>query len=130
MDSYLVLKLILFVSARTSKFKNSLIMKWIHEAIIIFYSIIALYFLYLASTGIFVYFANKSMGHQESFLIPGRNLCIGLLLVTITWSAWYFINQSSYSKLGLIILYLPLIIVVSFLIFMFINLISAGGKWN
>jgi hypothetical protein len=79
--------------------------------------------------GIFVYFANKSLGQVESFLEPGRNLVIGLIFSGITAFGWYFIRQSILSKSGYFLFYLPLIIVGIIFLYFFINLIF-GAKWN
>jgi hypothetical protein len=42
-------------------------MNWFSQALVWIYGLSALYFLYLVSMGIFVYFADKSMGHNKSF---------------------------------------------------------------
>jgi FtsH-binding integral membrane protein len=94
------------------------------------YGLTALYFLYQAAMGIFVYFANKSLGHTESFFMPGRNLMVGLVLAFITCSAWYLIQHQPDSKTGFIILYLPTLIIGGFFLFMIVTLILSGGKWN
>jgi hypothetical protein len=105
-------------------------MKWMHNAFLIMYGLAALYFLYQAAMGIFVYFANKSLEHAESFFMPGRNLIVGLVLGLIAFSAWYLIQQQPDSKTGLIILYLPTIIIGGFFLYMMVALISSGGRWN
>jgi hypothetical protein len=105
-------------------------MKWMHNTFLIIYGLAALYFLYQAAMGIFVYVANKSMGHTESFFIPGRNLIVGLVLTLVTFSAWYLIKHQPDSKAGLIILYLPTLLIGGFFLYMILVLILSGGKWN
>ncbi len=78
----------------------------------------------------YVYFANKSLGHEESFLIPGRNLAIGLLVAGFAFAGWYLIKHSAFQKLGNIILFFPAVAVGLFLLYMVSLLIASGGKWN
>ena len=105
-------------------------MKWYHQALIVLYSVVALYFLYMAAMHLYVYFANKSLGHEESFLVPGRNLAVGLLISGITLTGWYLLKHTDYSRLGSIVLFLPAVAVGLFLLYMVSLLIASGGKWN
>lgn len=105
-------------------------MKWVNYSLLIIYGLAAFYFLYIAAQGLFVYFANKSLGHNESFFMPGRNLVIGIFLAAFTWLAWQFISQNNMSKIWSVLLYLPVIVVGLFFLFMLITLLSSGGKWN
>jgi hypothetical protein len=104
-------------------------MKWINQILLVLYGLTALYFLYTAAMGIFVYFANKSMGHYESFLVPGRNLVVGLILAGLTALAWYCVRQPVLSKTAYFLLYLPVIIIGVIFILILINYIS-GARWN
>ncbi len=105
-------------------------MKWIHQSFMFLYAIGAFYFLYQAALGIFVYVANKSAGHYESFFIPGRDLVTGLLLAGLAWLALYCLKQPTFPKAGYIVLYLPLILIGGFFLFIIITLLLSGGKWN
>jgi hypothetical protein len=105
-------------------------MKWFNQLLIIIYGLTALYFLYMAGMGIFVYVANKSMGHQESFLVPSRNLAIGLILGTFTWAGWRLIKNPESYKWGLLIVYLPASLALLFVLWFVVLFIGSGGKWN
>jgi hypothetical protein len=83
-------------------------MKWFSQVLVWIYSLTALYFLYTAAIGIFVYFANKSMGHYESFLMPGRNLAFGLILGAFAFGGWKLMKNEDTYKIGMIVTYFPL----------------------
>lgn len=105
-------------------------MKWFSQILVWVYGLAGLYFLYMAAMGIFVYFANKSMGHYESFLVPGRNLAFGLILSAFAFFGWRLMKNPDYFKLGMIITYIPFIIAILFVLWFAIVFIGAGGKWN
>ncbi|MBK9256703.1 MAG: hypothetical protein IPM42_14540 [Saprospiraceae bacterium] len=105
-------------------------MKWFSQVLVWIYGLSALYFLYMAAMGIFVYFANKSMGHYESFLVPGRNLAFGLILGAFAFAGWRLMKNPDTHKIGIWITYFPFIIAVLFVLWFAIVLIGSGGKWN
>lgn len=105
-------------------------MKWFSQILLWIYGLSALYFLYTAILGIFVYLANKSMGHYDSFLIPGRNLAIGLILGFITFGGWKLMKHPNTYKIGMIITYFPFIIGMLFVLWFALIFATNGGKWN
>lgn len=105
-------------------------MKWFHHALFFLYGATAVYFLYLAAIGIYVYFANRALGHEESFLIPGRNLAVGILITSVAAAGWYLIKYTAYQKSGNVLLFFPAIVVSLFFLYMISLLIASGGKWN
>ena len=105
-------------------------MKGIQLYILIGTAIVSVYFLYLAAINIFVYFANRSMGHQESFLASGRNLAIGGILAFLVVGSYYLLKSPNYARLGAILLYLPIGLVLLYVIWAIIIIVSAGGRWN
>jgi hypothetical protein len=105
-------------------------MKWFSQALVWIYGLSALYFLYMAAMGIFIYFANKSMGHYESFLVPGRNLAFGLILGAFAYSVWKLMKNPDTYKIGMWLTYFPFIIAGLIVLWFAIVLIGSGGKWN
>lgn len=105
-------------------------MKWFSQVLIWIYALAALYFLYVAAMGIFVYVANKSMGHYESFLVPGRNLAFGLILGAFAFSGWKLMKNPETYKIGMVVTYLPAIVVLLFILWFAIVFIGSSGRWN
>jgi hypothetical protein len=105
-------------------------MKWLNQLLLIIYGLGAFYFLYQAALEIFVYFANKHLGHNESFFMAGRDLVIGLVLAAFAWWTWHAINHPSSNKYAQVLLTLPIIIIGGFFLLAIMVLISSGGKWN
>ncbi len=70
------------------------------------------------------------MGHYESFLVPGRNLIIGLILGAVALAGWKLIKNPASYKLGLFIVYLAAGLALLFILCFVILLIFSGGKWN
>ena len=105
-------------------------MKWFSQVLVWIYSLTALYFLYTAAIGIFVYFANKSMGHYESFLVPGRNLAFGLILGAFAFGGWKLMKNEDTYKIGMIVTYFPFISGVLFMLWFVLIFATNGGKWN
>ncbi len=105
-------------------------MKWFNQVLVWIYGLSALYFLYLAAMGIFVYVANKSMGHYESFLVPGRNLAFGLILGVIAFAGWKLMKNPDTYKIGAILTYFPFILGVLFVLWFALIFATNGGKWN
>jgi len=105
-------------------------MKWFSQVLVWVYGLVALYFLYMAAMGMFVYFANRSMGHYESFLVPGRNLAFGLILGAFAFGGWRFMKNAESYKIGLIITYFPFIIAILFVLWFALIFATNGGKWN
>ena len=105
-------------------------MKVIHQIVLGLNGLVSLYFLYMAAMHTYVYFANKSLGHTESFSEAGRYIVIALIFLTITLLGWFLMKNPSYSKLGTIILYIPIIIAGIFGLWTIIMLLSANGRWN
>lgn len=105
-------------------------MKGLSQILVWIYGLTALYFLYLAAMGIFVYLANRSMGHYESFFVPGRNLAAGLILGAIAFGGWKLMKNVGTQKIGLILIYLPFMGVVLFVLWFAMIFATNGGKWN
>ena len=105
-------------------------MKWFSQVLIWIYGLSGLYFLYLAGLGMFVYFANKSMGHYESFLVPGRNLAFGLILIAFAFAGWKLLKYPSTSTIGFIVTYFPFIMALLFVLYFALIFAINGGRWN
>ena len=83
-------------------------MKGPGQILIIIYLLTSLYFLYTAAIGIFVYVANRSLGHYESFLEPGKNLAFGLIMGALALSGWKLLNNPATLKTGMVVLLAPI----------------------
>lgn len=110
--------------------KIMLFMKPFHYIFIIIYALVAAYFLYMTAISLFVYFSNKSMGHNESFFESGKNFLIALLFSFFTFSSWFLIRNQNYHKIGLIIFYIPIVLIGLYLLWALTIIIGSGGKWN
>lgn len=110
--------------------KVMLFMKLFYYIFIIIYALIAAYFLYMTAISLFVYFSNKSMGHNESFFESGKNILVALLFSFFTLSSWFLIRNQNYHKIGLTIFYIPLVVIGIFLLWALTIIIGSGGKWN
>lgn len=105
-------------------------MKGINTVLTVLYGLGAAYFLYRAAMGIFVYVANRSMGHQDSFLVPGQHLAAGLLLGGFAYLGWRWLQQPAATGAWGYWLYLPAGALLLFALWFLILLMSSGGRWN
>ncbi len=105
-------------------------MKGINTALTVLYGLGAAYFLYMAAMGIFVYVANRSMGHQESFLVPGQHLAAGLLLGGFAYLGWRWLQHPSAIGAWVYWLYLPAGAFLLFAAWFLLLHLSSGGRWN
>jgi hypothetical protein len=105
-------------------------MKWLNQGLFAIYGITALYFLYLAGITMFVYFANKSMGHQESFLVPGRNLALGLFLGLFAFVGWKILQNPGLHKIVTFLYYLPVGMIIIYVLWFALLYFSSGGNWQ
>lgn len=105
-------------------------MKWYQQILIGVYILPGLYFLYIGILNAYVYFANKQLGHDESFLPAGRNLTYAVILIGSGLFSWYVFQNPNSSRFFYILAYLPFALVALFFFYMMLVLISSGGKWN
>ena len=105
-------------------------MKWYHITTLLIYGSAIAYFAYQSYIQLYVYFANKSLGNEESFLMPGRYLGLTLLLIAMSSGGWYLLKYTAMTKLGNLILFFPYIIILLYALFAIVLLLSSGGKWN
>ena len=105
-------------------------MKGFGQILLGIYGLASLYFLYTAAMGIFVYFANRSMGHYESFLEPGRNLAIGIIFGAIAFGGWKLMKNPNTATIGMVITYFPFMIAFLFVLYFALIFATNGGRWN
>ena len=105
-------------------------MKWYQLLLFGLNGLAGLYLLYMATMHFFVYFANTTLGHEESILIPMRNLIPGLIIAGLTIGAWMLLKENPISKTGNILLFIPCMIAMIFGLWTVVILLSANGKWN
>lgn len=105
-------------------------MKWYQIFAFIANILAALYFLYFAAMHVFVYAMNKKEGHYVSFHESGIYLSTGGVISILTILAWYAMKNPGTQKLGNLLLYIPLGLVVAYGLFAIFILLASGGKWN
>ena len=105
-------------------------MKAFGQVLVWIYGLTAVYFLYSAAIRLFVYFSNKSMGHYESFFMPGRSLAIGLIFGGIAFGGMKLMDNPGTYTIGMILTYLPLIIALLYVLFFALIFATNGGRWN
>jgi hypothetical protein len=106
-------------------------MKWYQILVLGIYSIFGLSFLYRGVLTTFVYFANKNLGHYETFFPNGWNLIAGIILSFFAYSGYVIFSGESNSKIYSWIVWLPMIAILIYILWAIIILISGSiGKWN
>ncbi|MFZ1749908.1 MAG: hypothetical protein WAU01_06935 [Saprospiraceae bacterium] len=105
-------------------------MKWYHLGALLIYGSAILYFGYQTYLQLYVYFANKSLGHEESFSLAGKHLALTIFLIAMSAGGWYLMKYTSMTKLGNVILFFPFIVIGLFALWAIILVLSSGGKWN
>jgi hypothetical protein len=105
-------------------------MIWYQQLLIGIYSLTALYFLYQGILNLIAYVLNKSNGQQDSFFETGRLLTVGGILTFFALGSYYFLKNPGTGTVGSILLYFPLAILMVFVIWTIILIISSGGRWN
>lgn len=105
-------------------------MKMFTQVLIVLYGLIALYYSYLAVLQLFVYVANKTSGHEESFAEAGKALGIAAFLVGLAVGSYFISKQAAVAKPLLFIVYLPITALVLYGLWAILLVISSGGKWN
>jgi hypothetical protein len=96
----------------------------------IIYGASAVYLLYYAAMHIFIYFANTSLGHAESLKRPLIYLVSGLIMAALTYLGYRIYKSMPLPLLLKILFYLPASLVILYLLWAVIMVISSGGKWN
>lgn len=105
-------------------------MKVINIIITMLYAMGVIYTGYMAVTHLFVYFANKNMGHEESFRLPGLYLFGCFLFIICAFVGWRLYNSGNAGIPEKLLFYLPLVLVIAYALWAVVLLISSGGKWN
>ena len=105
-------------------------MKFIIQILTIIYGGVAAYCIYMAIMTLFVYFANHSLGHSESFRMPSIYLFLAALFSTTTFIGYKIWANHSVNFLIKSIFYLPIIAIGLYILWAIVLIISSGGKWN
>ncbi len=105
-------------------------MKWYQILGFTINIIAALYFIYMSAMHVFVYVMNKRDGHYVNFHEGKISISIASILSVLTVLAWIaFKNPDSY-KLGNMLLFIPLGLLVAYGLFAVFLIVGSGGKWN
>lgn len=94
------------------------------------YAMGAVYPGYMAITHLFVFFANKNLGHVESFRLPGLYLSGSVLFIICAFIGWRLYNSGNIGLFEKTLFYLPLVLVITYALWAVVLLLSSGGKWN
>lgn len=99
----------------------------------IVYSVSFLYTAYLFSITLFVHFANKNLGHQDVYFDDVNNIIYLVLTIVFgvfTAIGWFAYRNPSLHAIFRWLTFLPIGILVLYVVFAIFLLISSGGRWN
>ncbi len=105
-------------------------MKWYQLWLSVAYTLVTLYLLYQSVLHLFVYFANRHLGHYESFRTPLLFIVATFLLSIITASSYFLLKNNPASIAGNAILFAPIGVVVAIILWAIFLVIVSGGQWN
>ncbi len=105
-------------------------MKTINIIISLLYAMGAVYTGYMAITRLFVFFANKNLGQDESFRLPGLYLFGSVLFIICAFIGWRLYTSGNTGLFEKMLFYLPIVLVIAYALWAVVLLISSGGKWN
>jgi hypothetical protein len=94
------------------------------------YGIAAVYTLYMAGINLFVYIANIRMGQSESLKTPLLYIACAGVFTTTTYIGYRIWANLPTSLLPKMFFYLPIGLVLLYVLWAILLLISSGGKWN
>lgn len=101
--------------------------------ITILYLVSFLYFAYLLAMTIFVQFANMNLGHEDDYFGDVTNiiyLVLTLVFGLFAGIGWYAYRRPSLPAVFKWLVFLPLGLVLAYLIFAIFILIFGAGRWN
>lgn len=105
-------------------------MKFINQFLAIIYGGVAAYSIYMSVMTLFVYFANQSLGHSESFRQPTIYLSIAALFSVTTYIGYKIWANQTVHLLLKSFFYLPIIAVCLYILWGILMIVGSGGKWN
>lgn len=105
-------------------------MKWYQLLLSVVYASFSLYFLYQSALHLFVYFANKNLGYEESFRTPLLFIVSAFLSSIITATSYFLLKNNPDSVIGNTILLVPVGIIVAISLWTLYLMIVSGGRWN
>lgn len=101
--------------------------------ITILYLVSFLYFAYLLAMTLFVHFANMNLGHEDDYFGDVTNiiyLVLTLVFGLFAGIGWYAYRHPSLPAVFKWLVFLPLGLVLAYLIFAIFILIFGAGRWN
>jgi hypothetical protein len=99
----------------------------------ILYLVSFLYTAYLLSITLFVHFANKNLGHQDEYFADVTNtiyLVLTLVFGLFAGIGWYAYRHPNLHAVFKWLVFIPLGLVLAYLIFAIFILIFGAGRWN
>lgn len=94
------------------------------------YGVAAAYTLYMAATHLFVYFANQRLGYPESPRMPMIYLTLGVVFSITAFIGYKIWTNQPVHILMKGLFYLPIGLILLYVLWGILLLISSGGKWN
>jgi len=79
---------------------------------------------------VFVYFANKRLGHQESFFMSARYLTLAAIFIFITITGFFLKKKLASPIPAIFVMGFPYFLLILYGLFMIAILISSKGRWN
>lgn len=105
-------------------------MKIFNYVLTFLYGIGALYSCYMAILNTFIYVTNTRLGHYESPRLSIIYWVLTIIFIPVSYIGYRIINQLSVHLILKLIFYIPLSLIVLYILFAIILIISSGGKWN
>lgn len=91
----------------------------------------SVYFTYLSAMHVFIYFANKKLGHPESFFLSKRNLALAAIFICITLAGYLVKKYTPNITQSVMILGIPLFLVLLYALFALVLIAAgSGSRWN
>ncbi len=105
-------------------------MKILNLILTIIYGLGAIYTIYMSAMSIFIYIANNKLGHFESPRLSIIYSVLAIILSIVSIIGYRIINQVPTDLLQKNIFYLPISLVLLYILWVILIIILAGGRWN
>lgn len=105
-------------------------MKNLNLILTVIYSLLGLYTLYMALLHSWVYLANQKLGHSESIRLPLIYWVSAVSFSSLSIIGYNIIKGNTDSFILKSLLLIPLALVVLYVLWAILLIISSGGKWN
>lgn len=90
----------------------------------------SVYFTYMSAMHLFIYFANKRLGHPESFFACKQNIVPAVIFIAITTAGYLLKKNAGTPGAAVLVLGFPFFIAILYGLFAVVMIIGSGGRWN